>query len=164
MATLYQRYAPVVHGVLLARVGAGEAEDLTQEVFVSAMRGLAGLREPTAFGGWIVAAARNRAVSWLRERKARSRLQLSGGGVVEQKTSTSPEDGTRRWHGVTGEDVMNAIRELPEAYREALVLRLVEGLTGPQIAERVGMTHGSVRVNLHRGMEMLRAKLREVGR
>jgi len=48
---------------------------------------------------------------------------------------------------------------LSETYRETLILRLVEGMTGPEIAARTGMTHGSVRVNLHRGMEQLRAKL-----
>jgi RNA polymerase sigma-70 factor (ECF subfamily) len=51
------------------------------------------------------------------------------------------------------------IRTLPEAYRETLILRLVEGFTGPEIAERTGLTPGSVRVNLHRGMQMLREKL-----
>jgi RNA polymerase sigma-70 factor (ECF subfamily) len=51
------------------------------------------------------------------------------------------------------------IRGLPEAYRETLILRLVEGMTGPEIAERAGLTAGSVRVNLHRGMQMLREKL-----
>ena len=55
--------------------------------------------------------------------------------------------------------VLGAIVGLPEAYQETLVLRLVEGLTGPQIAASLGMTHGSVRVNLCKGMEMLRAKL-----
>ena len=51
------------------------------------------------------------------------------------------------------------IRTLPEAYRETLVLRLVEGMTGPEIAERTGLTAASVRVNLHRGMKLLREKL-----
>ena len=51
------------------------------------------------------------------------------------------------------------IRSLPEAYRETLVLRLVEGMTGPEIAERTGLTAASVRVNLHRGMKMLREQL-----
>ena len=55
--------------------------------------------------------------------------------------------------------VLAAIRRLPEAYRETLVLRLVEGMTGPEIAERTGLTPGSVRVNLHRGMQMLREAL-----
>jgi RNA polymerase sigma-70 factor (ECF subfamily) len=55
--------------------------------------------------------------------------------------------------------ILEAVRSLPDAYRETLILRLVEGMTGPEIAARTGMTHGSVRVNLHRGMEQLRAKL-----
>ena len=46
-----------------------------------------------------------------------------------------------------------------DAYRETLVMRLVEGMTGPEIAERTGLKHESVRVNLHRGMKMLRQKL-----
>lgn len=60
--------------------------------------------------------------------------------------------------------VLAAIRSLPEAYREPLILRLVEGMTGPEIAERTGLTPGSVRVNLHRGMRQLREKLAKGGR
>ena len=59
--------------------------------------------------------------------------------------------------------VLACIAKLPEAYRETLVLRLVEGLPGPAIAARTGMTHGSVRVNLTRGMGMLRPLLTEAG-
>ena len=50
-----------------------------------------------------------------------------------------------------------------EAYRETLALRLVEGMTGPEIAERTGLTPGSVRVNLHRGMKLLRERLGDGG-
>ena len=55
--------------------------------------------------------------------------------------------------------ILDTVMSLSEAYRETLILRLVEGMTGPEIAARTGMTHGSVRVNLHRGMQQLRAKL-----
>jgi RNA polymerase sigma-70 factor, ECF subfamily len=55
--------------------------------------------------------------------------------------------------------VLDIIKALPEAYRETLVLRLAEGMTGPEIAERTGLTPESVRVNLHRGMKMLRERL-----
>jgi len=58
-----------------------------------------------------------------------------------------------------GRWVLRTIRSLPEAYRETLILRLVEGMTGPEIAARTGLTPGSVRVNLHRGMKQLREKL-----
>ena len=56
-------------------------------------------------------------------------------------------------------EAVAAIRSLPEAYRETLMLRFVAGLSGLEIAARTGLTHGSVRVNLHRGVEMLRKKL-----
>ena len=48
---------------------------------------------------------------------------------------------------------------MPETYRETMVLRFVEGLTGPEIAERTGLAPVSVRVNLHRGVRLLRKKL-----
>lgn len=54
---------------------------------------------------------------------------------------------------------LEAIRALPQAYRETLMLRLVEGMSGPEISARTGLTPGSVRVNLHRGMQMLRGAL-----
>lgn len=55
--------------------------------------------------------------------------------------------------------VLRAIAALPEAYRETLMLRLVEGMSGQQIATLTGLTPASVRVNLHRGMARLRAAL-----
>jgi RNA polymerase sigma-70 factor (ECF subfamily) len=55
--------------------------------------------------------------------------------------------------------VLEAIRSLPEAYRDPLILRLVEGFTGQEIADRTGLTPASVRVNQHRGMKLLREKL-----
>jgi RNA polymerase sigma-70 factor (ECF subfamily) len=61
--------------------------------------------------------------------------------------------------GPVAQQVLEAIRTLPDTYRETLILRLVEGMTGPEIAARTCLTHGSVRVNLHRGMQQLRELL-----
>jgi RNA polymerase sigma factor (sigma-70 family) len=55
--------------------------------------------------------------------------------------------------------VLEVIRRLPEAYRDTLLMRLVEGMSGQEIADRTGLAPGSVRVNLHRGMKLLREKL-----
>ena len=55
--------------------------------------------------------------------------------------------------------MLDVIRRLPDAYRDTLLMRLVEGMSGAEIAERTGLTPGSVRVNLHRGMTLLREKL-----
>ena len=143
--SLYSRYAPMVHGILLARVPRGEVEDLVQEVFITALQGLTRLRDASAFGGWLAAIARNRAAD--RHRRWRRTEELP-----EQVAGRSHPEGDAM-------TILAAIKTLPEAYRETLVLRLVEGMTGPEIAERTGLSPGSVRVNLHRGMAHLRAKL-----
>lgn len=57
---------------------------------------------------------------------------------------------------------LTVIQTLPDAYRETLTMRLAEGLSGPEIAVLTGLTPESVRVNLHRGMKLLRERLRQV--
>src|SRR3982750_3804466 len=69
---LYSRYARMVHGILLARVPASDAEDLVQDVFMSAMRQLRVLRTAAAFRGWLAAIARNRAIDYFRQSKQRA--------------------------------------------------------------------------------------------
>jgi RNA polymerase sigma-70 factor, ECF subfamily len=145
---LYQRYARVVHGILLARVPPGEAEDLTQDVFLAAMRRLPTLRDPAAFPGWLAAIARNRSNDYYR--RSPRHEELTEVVANEARDDRPPAE---------AHAALAAIRSLPDAYRETLILRLVEGLTGPEIAERTGLTHGSVRVNLYRGMQMLKSKL-----
>jgi RNA polymerase sigma-70 factor (ECF subfamily) len=142
---LYERHSRMVHGVLLARAPRQEADDLVQDVFLLAMRRLPSLRDAGAFGPWLAAIARNRAVDHFRSRREGEEVpdELPG--------APHPEDDGRR--------VIEAIRSLPEAYRETLVLRLVEGMTGPEIAERTGLAAASVRVNLHGGMKLLRERL-----
>ncbi len=144
---LFERYAPLVHGVLLARLPKADADDLTQEVFLTAHAKLGSVKEPEAFGGWLCSVARNRAKDFLRRRRHHSEL--------------SPDIPSADPRRAEAEQVLEVIRELPEAYREPLVLRLVEGMTGPEIAERTGLSPGSVRVNLHRGMRLLRERLGE---
>jgi RNA polymerase sigma-70 factor, ECF subfamily len=146
-ASLYERYARVIHGVLLARAPHADVEDLVQDVFLSAWNRLDALREPAAFGGWLAMIARNRATDF--HRRTVESVELPE-DLAAADTSTSRGEALR---------VLQVIRSLAEAYRETLVLRLVEGLTGPEIAERTGLTPASVRVNLHRGMKMLREKL-----
>lgn len=151
-ADLYTRYRGPVHAVMLARVPARDAGDLVQDVFVTALRRLASLREDGAFGGWVLTIARNRATDYLRRSRPTSELPAE---LPDHSSASGPPR-------AEAARAMAAIRSLPEAYRETLIMRLVEGMTGPEIAERTGLEPGSVRVNLHRGMKLLRAKL-EVG-
>jgi len=155
---LYDRYARMVHGILLARVPFSEVDDLVHDAFLQALRRLHTLRDAARFGAWLAAIARNRANDFHRRSVEEVELPddlsadgaggLSGSGLHQQ----SEEDEEARF-------LLAAVRELPETYREPLLLRLVEGMTGPEIAARTGLTHGSVRVTLHRGMQQLREKL-----
>src|SRR5262245_27929637 len=74
---LYVRYARMVHGILVARVPPGDAEDLVQDVFMSAMRQLRGLRTAGAFRGWLGAIARNRAMDYFRSAKPNDPLEAA---------------------------------------------------------------------------------------
>jgi RNA polymerase sigma-70 factor (ECF subfamily) len=143
---LYERYGRMVHGVLLARVPRGQVEDLVQDVFLVALRRLESLRDPARFGGWLAIIARNRATDYHRRSRETVELRDDLPGTVNDAEKEALA-------------VLEMLRTLPEAYRETLVLRLVEGMTGPEIAERTGLTPESVRVNLHRGMQKLRALL-----
>ena len=141
----YKMFAPMVHGIILARVPYDEAQDLAQEVFLSAYKNLHALRDKNAVGAWLAMIARNRAIEFYRTAKPTEEL---------------PEDLSRSHNPQTeAREILVAIRALPESYKETLVLRLIEGMTGQEIAERTGLTPESVRVNLHRGMKLLRQKL-----
>jgi RNA polymerase sigma-70 factor (ECF subfamily) len=148
---LYERFARLVHGVLLGCAQRDDVPDLLQEVFLRALRQLHTLREPAAFGGWIATIARNEARMHHRSERPTEELsdQLPGAG--------SSSDAMEM------DDVLRALRALPERYREPLTLRLVEQMGGEEIARTLGLTHGTVRVYLHHGIRLLREQLEREG-
>lgn len=145
-AALHARYGGMVHAILLARVAPAQADDLVQDVFLAALEAIGELRDAAAFGGWLAQIARRHAVSHWRGKKPESEIDETH--VVGFQAP-----------GAEAREALEAIRALPDAYREPLLMRLVEGMSGAEIAERTGLTPGSVRVNLHRGMQLLRERL-----
>jgi RNA polymerase sigma-70 factor, ECF subfamily len=145
-AQLYQRFTRMVHGIVLARIDRTDVDDVVQDVFLTALERLSDLREPAAFGGWLATIARHRAAD-------HGRRALVTTALVDDAASTRDSD---RLEALA---ILEVVRSLPDAYRETLMLRLVEGMTGAEIAERTGLTAASVRVNLYRGMKLLREKL-----
>ena len=143
---LYRRHARMVQAVLLARVAPDGVDDLMQDVFLHAMGQLHALRDGAAFAGWMATMARRRAADWRRRRRDT---------VPLDEAMAAPE--APELHSARA--AVELIRALPEAYRETLLLRFVAGLNSPEIAKRTGLTPGSVRVNLHRGVKLLRDKL-----
>jgi RNA polymerase sigma-70 factor, ECF subfamily len=150
---LYARYARMVHGILLARVPASDVDDLVQDVFLRALPRLCDLRDVARFGPWLATITRNRANDYYRQTRAVAAVTES----LPEDEAELPASGTAP--NAEAAMILTFVRSLPDAYRETLILRLVEGMTGPEIAARTGLTPGSVRVNLHRGMQQLREKL-----
>jgi RNA polymerase sigma-70 factor (ECF subfamily) len=152
---LYDRYARMVHGILLARVPLCEVDDLVHDAFLLALRQLHTLRDSARFGAWLAAITRNRASDY--HRRAVEEVELPESLSEDLVADGAP--GSKRDQEDEAAYLLGVIRGLPETYREPLLLRLVEGMTGPEIAARTGLTPGSVRVYLHRGMQQLREKL-----
>jgi RNA polymerase sigma-70 factor (ECF subfamily) len=148
----------MVHGILLCRVPPREVDDLVQEVFLAALRQLHALRDVSRFAAWLAAITRNRANDYYRKFGPEAALTEP---VFEEQTEGPTANPAEAEEAAA---ILTAVRTLPDAYREPLILRLVEGLTGPEIATRTGLKHGSVRVNLCRGMQMLREKLDETAK
>jgi RNA polymerase sigma-70 factor (ECF subfamily) len=144
----------MVHAVLLAAVRPVDAEDLLQEVFLSAWKGITRLRSDEHVGAWLAVIARNAA------RRFHARARPRPEPIPEMLPDRLAADGARVAEGA---EILERVRALPEAYREVMLMRLVEGLSGPEIAAMTGLTPDSVRTNLSRGMKRLRESLRKRG-
>ncbi len=123
---IYHRYAAAVRGTLLARMPCQDVPDAVQEVFLSAWRKLVQVRKADAIGGWLLAIARNTARQYFRRRADVRR-------VPEETAAPSP----------AALELLSALQRLPPAYRETMMLRFVEGMTGPEIAPTVARSGGS---------------------
>ena len=142
---LYRLFAPTINAVVLARVPRDEVQDIVQEVFIAAYRNIAGLKDANLVGPWLIRIARNQAAEFYRKFRASEELD-------EQMPRRQEKSGEAA-------EILKVIRSLGSSYSETLIMRLVEGMTAKEIAERTGLKPESVRVNLHRGMEKLRESL-----
>ena len=147
---LYNMFAPTINAVVLARVPRDEVQDIVQEAFIAAYRNIAGLKDANLVGPWLIRIARNRAAEFYRSFRASEELD---------EQISRPQEKTRE-----AAEILRAIRTLGSSYSETLMMRLVEGMSAKEIAERTGLKPESVRVNLHRGMEKLRESLGVKGR
>jgi len=141
---LYMRFADMVRGVALSSVPPRDAGDVVQESFLRALRHLKTLRDARRFGAWLKMIARRTAIEVRRQSMRESALDTD-----------IAHPGTQH-EEVQANSAIEAIRRLPCAYRDTVRMRLIEGMSGREIAARTGLTAASVRVNLHRGLKLLR--------
>lgn len=159
---LVRRTSRLVYARLYLETGdAHHAEDLLQETLLTAFRTLRQLSQPDKFRPWLLRIAQNAAIDAARKnsRKKRTpeldelRLRQNGLAVVR------PDE-----HAETAEmkqKVLAILRTLPEEYRLPLTLRFLVGADYETIQAQMGLTNGSLRGLLHRGVERLRAELQK---
>lgn len=157
---VYQRFAEMVFGLALRMSGdREEAADLSQETFLRVYRHLGRFRGQSSLKTWIYRITINCCRTRLRKR-SRRRFEGPLEHLEELADPRSgPED--RALGQDLGRRLALAITKLPVAFREAVVLRDVQGLSYGEIGEALGVRIGTVRSRIARGRERLRGLLEE---
>jgi len=158
---LYSRYQRRIHAYVLGMVkDHGRAEDVTQEVFVSALRRMRATERPIAFKPWVYEIAKNACIdAFRRSRRAEEISYDAEEGLAPSDHSRlcssgpSPEAAVSAKHDL--ETLCGAFGGLSESHHQILVLRELEGLTYEQIGERMGMTRPAVESTLFRARRRL---------
>jgi RNA polymerase sigma-70 factor (ECF subfamily) len=150
---LYRRHTPYVYGFVLRLVGGNtaEAEDITQETWLRAARGLENFQWRSSLRSWLIGIALNR----VREMARRKGRELTTVGVEFEIPDGVRDPGQRI-------DLERALELLPPGFRTVLVLHDVEGFTHREIGERLGITDGTSKSQLHGARRAMR-RLLDVG-
>lgn len=155
-ADVVAKYADVVYTMAYRLTGDDEeARDLAQDVLIRLHKGLAKYREGN-FEGWLYRTTVNAFRDRLRKRK-RLREDALPEEPPGMKTTGIVEEEVQR--GELHDVVQRALVKLPAEYREAVVLRDLEGRSYDEIAHILGIPAGTVRSRIHRGREALRQLL-----
>ncbi|MEI5525425.1 sigma-70 family RNA polymerase sigma factor [Streptomyces brasiliscabiei] len=158
LAAAYHRWSALVHALAWRSLGdTGEAEDVTQQVFLGVWRGRQGYRsERGAMGAWIVGIARRRIADALSARSRRADLVSTVGAALTLADGPGPADPETALDRVL---VRAELARLPAPQRQILHLAFYEDLTQTQIAERTGLPLGTVKSHTRRGLHRLHGRL-----
>jgi RNA polymerase sigma-70 factor, ECF subfamily len=149
---LYRQQVPRIHALVRRMVGGdADAEELVQDVFVRAWQRLGTFRGEAAFGTWLHRLAVNLVLNWVKG-SARDRWLVDGDVLVEMAPSRGARPDARM-------DLEDAIAKLPPGARQIFVLHDVEGFRHEEIADRLGVTSGTSKAQLHRARMLLRGHL-----
>jgi RNA polymerase sigma-70 factor, ECF subfamily len=155
---LVRRTSRLVLARLYLETGdAHKAEDVLQETLLTAFRSLEQLTEPAKFRPWLLRIAVNTAIDTARRDH---RLKRSP-GELPLRVAPQPDEALER--DETRQQVLSVLRSLPEEYRLPLTLRYLAGADYDTIQMQMGLTNGSLRGLLHRGLKLLREELQRAG-
>jgi len=154
--TLYRRYLPNVYNRVRYMIPAEDVEDVTQEVFLAALKSLPAFRGEAQFSTWLRTLTNHKVAEFYRKRNRKQEVQQAplseAAGYMEGHTSKTLEERI----------IMRcAIEQLPASYQEILILRFAEDLQFNQIAETTGQSLDAVKSLFRRAVAALKNKLDE---
>ena len=158
-AELYHQYSKEVYNTIFRLVQhTGEAEDLLQEVFVSAFHAIHKFENTGGFRAWIKRIAINQSISWIRKQKLKMvELDDTKTGLVEEDSIDEA------LFSFKVEAVKKAINELPDTYRTIVHLYLFENIPQEEIATMLGISYNNVRIQYHRSKQKILKSISEGG-
>ena len=152
-AQLYEEYFDKIYRYLALRIGNEmEAEDMTQQVFLNALRSISSFRwRGVPFSAWLYRIAHNQAVDYLRKKKKRTSVPLDESLVA---SDNNPQSATERKLDI--EQLLSATKRLTEAQHEVISLRFTSELSIAQVARVMGKSQGAVKALQHSAIVALR--------
>jgi len=154
-AEVYQEHVRSIYRYHLIRTGsAEEAQDLTSQTFLAALESFHGYSGRGSLAGWLFGIARHKVADFYRQRRGHLPLDSA---AVQSLSDSSPEDAAAIRLQLAR--VAAALRTLPSAQAEALVLRLFSQLSAAEAGHVMGKSPAAVKMLVHRGLRNLREKL-----
>ncbi len=155
--SLYERYLSVVYKRVRYSIPERDVEDVTQEIFMAALRSLRSFKGDSQFSTWLRVLVKRRIVDYYRRRNPHeTELEFD----VSEADQLMPE-AVAITHGNLDEQIVlrRAMQALPEGYREILLLRFAEGLQFNEIAQLRGQSLEAAKSLFRRAIEALRRQL-----
>lgn len=140
-----------------------DAQDCLQEAMLRIYRALNGFKGQSTFSTWVYRITMNTCLDELRRKKNKQNASLDS--LLDAGWSPKDEDNTPEKHAIQREmkeRLHNAIRDLPEDMRSAVVLRDIHGLSYDEIAQTLNINVGTIKSRISRGREKLRAELKGI--
>jgi len=157
----YQRQAVAVSYRLVGNTH--DALEVTQKAFLKAFVGLRSLRQPQAFGGWLMRIVSNLSLNLRRGRKIRRQSTLDDALAANEPCDIARDAGPlrRTQSAEMGQRLMQALEQLPQKQRLAIAMFTLEGLPQKQVAQALECSVEAVKWHVFQGRKKLKELLKE---
>ncbi len=158
---LIDRHASAIVNLAYRMVGnRAEAEDLAQEAFLTAFKALATFRADSKFSTWLYRIAANKCKDWLRaKRPGQGPYDLDADEVLDSHVAERRTPEVLLSQQQVAQELEQAIQRLPPLYREAFVLKHVEGLNYEEMEQILGVSGDTLKMRVYKGRLQLSREL-----